>query len=728
MNAPFLRFRPLDILEEGGQQFRFLSATRDGVAWINLEDPEDLRTYSHVEFMARLKGPGIRIRREEHLPGGRRARLRVARRYIGTMPPQPRGLLLWKLAWAQGFLALERQGKVRRVGLSIASRMSDLEALVGRRSERQRKRAGALLPPQRQSPSARTLLTWVRALEAADGSPLALARRPGSGGHGRRLPLEVERIIAEQIDGFYLTRQAPTIANLIEQVKDVLDATNEACRAEGRPCLPRPSARSIRRRLGKLDPFEVAVQRHGSDFARRKFGFYERGLRTEVIGERVEMDEWNIDLLAFLDMVGVEGLTAQQRAALQVVRLWMVAAIDCASRCMLAYKLCLTPRTEEALSTLEMIGRNKTDLALACGCECRWDQASGVGVLATDMGPSFANDAFVMAVTDLGWSWMAAAAGNPELRGTIERAFRTFGYLLMPLLTGRTFGNPRERGDYPSEQWAALNEDELVTIFTRFIVDIYHNRPHAGLAGETPANAWTRLMAERGYLAPPDETLRRAVFGLEVTSKLDRHGLRFAGINYVSDRLRARLLHGHQREFALRVDPHDLGWVVVQLGDEWYPLQATNPAVEGLSYEDWREMVLEIRRKHRTAAELTEGIIRRARESIMAGSAAARARHRLGGLKVTPALLQKDKDGVFLGLVVRDEIEGAPLLAPPGEGHAGDLLDREIPSEPPAHEPPVNRPPAQDPLPPAAEPSGAKTPPRPPRPWRFDDEPESRED
>ena len=149
-----------------------------------------------------------------------------------------------------------------------------------------------------------------------------------------------------------------------------------------------------------------------------------------------------------------------------------------------------------------------------------------------------------MAVADLGATYEAPPAGVPKLRSRIERLFRTFGQQLAPMLIGRTFGNPVERGDYPSEQWASLTDDELAQIFTLFIVDIYHNTPHAGLKGETPANAWKRLSAEQGVTPPPDANHRRAVFGIPIARKLDRHGVRVFGINYTCPKLQEALLRG----------------------------------------------------------------------------------------------------------------------------------------------------------------------------------------
>lgn len=348
---------------------------------------------------------------------------------------------------------------------------------------------------------------------------------------------------------------------------------------------------------------------------------------------------------------------------MQTIRLWMVAAIDCASRVILGFKLALAPGAEETVAILQLICQDKTAIAAACGASSGWDQATGVGTIVSDMGSAFTSTAFITAVTDLGWNGMAAAAGHPELRCTIERLFHAFGYLLMSDLTGRLFGSPQERGDYPSEDWAAPTEAELGLILTRFVVDIYHNRAHAGLREASPALAWQALAAESYPLSVPDETTQRAAFGLALTRRPGRHGVRFAGIDYVGRQL---LLHSSShRDLSVRVDPEDLGWIVVTLDGEWHPLRATNPAVTGLVLADWWEMVLSIRRKHRDA--VAAETIWRARRDIAAINAGARARHRLGLLKISAARVESDERALYMGLRVQD---GGSL------GTCGDLWPR----------------------------------------------------
>lgn len=211
----------------------------------------------------------------------------------------------------------------------------------------------------------------------------------------------------------------------------------------------------------------------------------------------------------FGDSCALDGLQPEQRVRFDVGRRWVYVVMDCATRCILGFRIVATPNAEDAVRALQLAAVDKTPIAEAAGCRSPWSQAGGIGILVTDQGSAFAFEAFRTAVIDLESTYEAPPAGVPKLRARIERLFRTFGQQLAPMLIGRTFSNSVERGDYPSEDWAALTDDELAEIFTLFIVDIYHNTPHSGLKGETPANAWKRLSNEQNVTPPPNANARR---------------------------------------------------------------------------------------------------------------------------------------------------------------------------------------------------------------------------
>lgn len=75
---------------------------------------------------------------------------------------------------------------------------------------------------------------------------------------------------------------------------------NDKRNEEGRLVIHTPGRDAIRRAIKKLDPFRVMVARHGREYAIKKLRPVNKGLEVSRPGERVEMDEWCIDLQSII--------------------------------------------------------------------------------------------------------------------------------------------------------------------------------------------------------------------------------------------------------------------------------------------------------------------------------------------------------------------------------------------------------------------------------------------
>lgn len=481
---------------------------------------------------------------------------------------------------------------------------------------------------------------------------------------------------------------------VIRDTQDRFKEENEVRQNDGLSELHIPSASEIERRINRFKRFHKKAARHGIRAAQRDMSIYEGGLQISHPLQWVEMDEWAVDVFSLLDEAGFfDGMSVKEKSAYDVGRRWLYLAIDVATRCIVGLRLAKTQSAADAISTVSLITMDKTPLARAAGCESEWPFFGGCGSISTDMGPAFVADAYRIAVTDLGFNQVAPVAGVPKLRGHVERMFGTLASQLMPELTGRSFANPQERGDYPSEERATLTDDDLIKLFTRFIVDIYHNVPHAGLNEETPANAWARLAKEQGVSAPPDATARCSVFGVPLLRKISRHGVLANGIHYLSEELEDAYLEGVRGKVEIRVDPHDVTFVTVCLGGEWYPAKAVSKAVWGLSLFEWLEIARQLRIKHRNEAALCEDVVRRARKAVRQINADAMALRRLAPITVTADDLERAEREVFMSLTIKPKRTVAPVKdAPEGQGLLGDVImpeepikktdDKELPGKP----------------------------------------------
>lgn len=474
-------------------------------------------------------------------------------------------------------------------------------------------------------------------------------------------------MMSEVIDVF-ATTQRPTRRQSVAEVQTRIKLENARRKSDGREPLKVPSSRSLLRRLKQADPYYVHARRWGIEAANRKFNLFETGVETQFPGERVEMDENRLDVISLLTRSGLlDRLPADQIERLKGRR-WLYTAKDCATKCILAIRLATTPNAQDAIRTLRDVLHDRTPYARAAGCESAWDQASGIGALVTDQGSAFISEDFRSVAESLGLTIQFPPAGLPQMRGNIESFFRTLGHKLMPLLSGRTFFNPVERSDYPSEQLACLDDDDLIRILLTFVVDIYHNEPHGSLKGETPANCWKRLAKEQGLLPVPDGLTLRKAFGRPLTRKLRGDGVLFAGLSYSCDALREAFLHSPERDVEIRADLFDLGWIAVKVGGAWHNANCNHRGFEGVSYTDWQEVSRALRIQHRRAASLSDSVVMRAISRISETNRAASLRMQLTPFHVTDAEIARNEKALHFSLT-----SSAGRLA--GRSRTGDPLD-----------------------------------------------------
>ena len=509
----------------------------------------------------------------------------------------------------------------------------------------------------------------------AQYSPIGLLRKRRDPSSYAKFFSEAEEKFMREILLDYLDPLQPTPKCIVKETRRAFRKRNRERESEGKPLLAIPSESTIFRRINDLDHFNVMAHRRGPAEAKRLMAIFENGIFADYPMERVEMDEWEIVVLTLFRKIGiVDKLDPKDAAKLNIGRRWICVAIDCAKRCIVGFKISERPSAAEALDTLATLLRDKSDIAKALGCEYPWDQFGRPTTLYTAIGTSLANSAVGEALADLKIQYFAPPAGNPKLRGRIERLFGTFAIQLMELLPGRVFSNPAQRGSYPSQQQAVLNDEDLLSIFVTFIVDIYHNSKHCGLAGETPANAWKRLQKQCHVTSPPDANTQRAVFGIPLTRKVGRHGLLVNGINYMSHDLANIFLKNNKTELELRLDPNDLGFISYRSGTGWEPAVATVDVAKGMSLDEWLTISTEFREKHRGEAIIYEDSIARALLRIRKRCETAFRRVGKTSLWHSAASVDRDRDGLFIGLTIAATQPEHDALPAAGSGPFGTVF------------------------------------------------------
>lgn len=363
--------------------------------------------------------------------------------------------------------------------------------------------------------------------------------------------------------------------------------------------LPVLSHKATGQAIARLDPFEIDVKRLGQAAALRKHRAVPLGLAPTRFPERVEIDEWLVDLLTLISDMGLGDLLDESGIGdrAKTERLWLSVAIDATSRCIVAMKPDKSPTAATALRTLELVTLDKGPWANAVGALSPWDMHGTPELVVTDCGAAYKSAEFRAACHDLRIAVERAPAGTPWMRPYIERVFRSIGTDPLARLTGRTFGNVLERGDADIEAPAALTADDLGRALIRWVVDVYHNWPHAGLAGRTPLQVWRALSADDqfGVIPPPDAACGGSAFGVRLSRVPQSGGVSVMGVRYQSRELAAWRVRNPGRTLEVRWSPEDLGRIEADFGAGWDGVPAADPRFRGATAAAWELVVRRVR-------------------------------------------------------------------------------------------------------------------------------------
>ncbi|MGB0968152.1 MAG: integrase, partial [Halocynthiibacter sp.] len=334
--------------------------------------------------------------------------------------------------------------------------------------------------------------------------------------------------------------------------------------------------------------------RLGHGEAMKKMRPTNKGLEVLRPFERVEMDEWKIDLLTILAKSGLLALlSAEEQAAMgldgTLKRWWMVGAIDCRTNCIVGLSLTPNPKTSSAIKCLRMVVSDKGQFADKIGALAPWSMFGTPETLYVDNGSAFKSALFTSVCADLGTSKVQTIAGQPSMRGKVEGAFGTLATTLLPRLSGRTFGSVIERGTHPSEKMACHTVEDLIYALVRWVVDVYHNTPQESLEMRTPLEQWQKDLEDGNYPlnSAPTQRRKRIAFGLPLERMLQKDGIRILNVRYQSRDLAAWYQQNGSQLMSVRWFEENIGTVEVELDGEWHPVSSVSEGFEGVDASTW---------------------------------------------------------------------------------------------------------------------------------------------
>ncbi len=295
-----IRFSEHDRILIDGDPHRVIRQSQDGIVLEPLMRPGASTSYRHNQIADFLEAPNFRVERGYFSPDRAQMQLYAKVDRLSDLPGDIRSDVLWKQAYCDAFLALERGGLVKRTETSVSERIEALERDVnlidaGCQSIGQTSRAGTKRFV-RKAPCPCSLLSWVRRYESAGFSPLALVPKTfQKGNRSDRFDSATEELLSICVDRYADPKRLTRIAVSNDTIARFREENLRRVERGDEPLIV-PSKRTIIRRINALDPFNVYLKRHGADAANRKFALFELGVEALHPMERVEIDEWQVDL------------------------------------------------------------------------------------------------------------------------------------------------------------------------------------------------------------------------------------------------------------------------------------------------------------------------------------------------------------------------------------------------------------------------------------------------
>ncbi|MEO9649367.1 MAG: Mu transposase C-terminal domain-containing protein [Roseobacter sp.] len=620
-----------------GVGYRFSRETEVGFVFLRDDETQLARQFSHKDMQRLTNAHRIRVERGFFSPEVAAKRQLHASTAYGGLSAGVKTRLSKREAYTQAAFEMRNEGLMSFTDVSIKA---NVHMLMGRAMglvDNLNPSGKAKLPKTEdfsQPPAPRTLRRWLALVNEFGRSGL-VDRIDSRGNRSSNLGPEEMGLMMNGVRE-YLSPERPSIKLIHEKVVLNFEARNEQRKAEGQHPMTIPSCETVRRAIRALDPYQVELARNGEAAARKKFRPVLNGISVTRPLERVEIDEWTVDVMTFMESTGMYALMSDEdkrslglfvkgdkddygNEKLKKPKRWtLTAAICCATRCIVGMVLSRNPGAEAAVQLLEMVTTNKGAWSDAVGALTSWDMHGTPELIVFDGGPAFKSQRFRMAVNDLGVMWEMAMNGVPENRGTIERVFGTFATDFAPRLSGHTFNSIIEKGDADPEARAALNLDDFTFALIRWVTDIYHNTPHRGLDGETPVKAWRRLSQEFGVSSSPDMEMMRLCFGQQRKYVLDKKGITILGVQYHSEALNEHMLRRDPHEVDVRWHPKDIGAISVRIGKEWFEIPALDSTLDGVAAQTWLTAVRHTKSANPKASRMDNVAVREAIRAIAA--------------------------------------------------------------------------------------------------------------
>ena len=431
-----------------------------------------------------------------------------------------------------------------------------------------------------------TLYRWIsRYLSTGSLSSLVPGYKERGGKGKTRLDEETEKTIKSFIDSEYLTKQKLPASKLIEDIKIYFKQAGMVA----------PSDNTIRNRINAENYGKTLRLRNGKSEYLSKFNPVRDSFNADFPLEIVQIDHTPLDIMVVDEIMRKP-----------IGRPYITIALDIFSRMVYGFYATLqAPSFFSAGQALYMGIMPKNNYLESLGVEGSWS-IYGIPKSMTihlDNAAEFRGDGLKRFCQEFNIGIDFRPRGAPYYGGHIERVVKTMN-MRIHTLSGTTFSNPKERGEYDSEAKAVFTLKELEKWIAEFIVNVYHKSIHSEL-NMTPEKKY-----EIGILGDdktagtglPDiidreeaERIRISLLPIAERS-VQKDGISFENIKYYGDVLRKYISikdnNGRKRKiFTIRFDPRDISTIYFYDQDlkMYFPIPYRNMGNPCISIWDIRE-------------------------------------------------------------------------------------------------------------------------------------------
>lgn len=401
--------------------------------------------------------------------------------------------------------------------------------------------------------SVQSLYNWINAYRGNEQLS-SLIFEGTKGGQGKsRLNTKVEAIVANAIQEYYLTPQKPTAVKLHEHIALQCKQAN----------LDIPGIATIRRRIKEINEYNLLKSREGKKAAHK----------LKAIKDEYPDGNYPLEVL-MIDHTRMDIIVVDEEHRIELGRPWITVAIDTFSRMIAGFYISMESPgffgTGQCLANA-MLPKDK--LLKKYAVKSQWPVWGIPKMIHMDNAKEFRGNDIVAVCEEYGIDLIWRPVGGSHFGGIVERFFKTI-HEDVHRLSGTTFSNTTQRGEYDSQKMAAMTLDEFEEWLVILIADVYHNKEHSSL-GKSPLERYeegifgSNTQPPRGMpMRIEDEDLLRINLLPAFDRTIQPYGIQIDNITYYSEVLNTWIgvlaegfKHQQKEKFIIRRDPRDISRV-----------------------------------------------------------------------------------------------------------------------------------------------------------------------